>query len=566
MLYPAMSPNKARIEGDCTLPVRPCRTIQVRPVRRGQGRPGACCRWRIPVRRCSRHSCHSSPGRWTFAAASTVSTTFSCRQSAAANPNTSSTGIPVALRDRLQDRGFQVIVDRKGLDAACTVGPQSPNYRGHANEAAVRPPARTTSPDAYPCKDVDLLCPHGASATSRRPPTRVADIWGFVDLNTEREYALARAEQTDSLVIDVTDPATPFEVGTVAGATFSQLAGRQGVATLRLRDAHRWRDPRLREYGSTAASLVVRRSHRNCRTGCGSVAAGTLSRRTTSMSATSTTRPASRSIRGRLAAPAAGARKRRQPRRRSAPSTYDDPVTISSPDRHCLSAATATTRRRCWSTDDRASSCKAGTRQPVKSCSTSTRTPSRSGTSATRPRRSCLSSTTYDNASYVHSGWWTEDGRYLFVHDELDEYARPISTPRFAIFDLEDLARPRFMCEDLDGPQSRAVDHNGYVRGNRYFMSNYTRGLAVLDITDPLRSVGDWATSTLILSPTAPTLEARGESIRSCRAAMCLVSDILGWAVHPGRPHALVGPWREARVLVDDLRRRGRRRSWPSPW
>ena len=34
-----------------------------------------------------------------------------------------------------------------------------------------------------------------------------------------------------------------------------------------------------------------------------------------------------------------------------------------------------------------------------------------------------------------------------------------------------------------------AVDHNGYARGNRYFMSNYSRGLTVLDITNPSEPV-----------------------------------------------------------------------------
>ncbi len=29
-----------------------------------------------------------------------------------------------------------------------------------------------------------------------------------------------------------------------------------------------------------------------------------------------------------------------------------------------------------------------------------------------------------------------------------------------------------------------AIDHNGFVRGNRYYMSNYTRGMTVLDISD----------------------------------------------------------------------------------
>ena len=34
------------------------------------------------------------------------------------------------------------------------------------------------------------------------------------------------------------------------------------------------------------------------------------------------------------------------------------------------------------------------------------------------------------------------------------------------------------------GP-TRASDHNGFTRGNRYYMSNYERGMTILDITDP---------------------------------------------------------------------------------
>ena len=34
-----------------------------------------------------------------------------------------------------------------------------------------------------------------------------------------------------------------------------------------------------------------------------------------------------------------------------------------------------------------------------------------------------------------------------------------------------------------------AIDHNGFARGNRYYMSNYSRGLTVLDITDPASPV-----------------------------------------------------------------------------
>ena len=93
-----------------------------------------------------------------------------------------------------------------------------------------------------------------------------------------------------------------------------------------------------------------------------------------------------------------------------------------------------------------------------------------------------LSSTTYADVGYVHSGWWSEDGRYLFVHDEFDENEADLDTT-VRVFDLADLTDPTLV-KTWTG-STAAVDHNGYVRGSRYFMSNYTRGLTILDIADP---------------------------------------------------------------------------------
>jgi hypothetical protein len=51
------------------------------------------------------------------------------------------------------------------------------------------------------------------------------------------------------------------------------------------------------------------------------------------------------------------------------------------------------------------------------------------------------------------------------------------------IFSIEDLNTP-LQVGQWTGP-TPAIDHNGFVRGNRYYMSNYERGLTILDITDP---------------------------------------------------------------------------------
>ena len=95
-----------------------------------------------------------------------------------------------------------------------------------------------------------------------------------------------------------------------------------------------------------------------------------------------------------------------------------------------------------------------------------------------------LASQPYPNASYAHSGWWSEDGRYVFVQDELDERDFGLNTT-IRVFDMADLRAP-VLAGSWVGP-TRAIDHNGYVKGNRYYISNYSEGLTVLDLTNPAR-------------------------------------------------------------------------------
>lgn len=93
-----------------------------------------------------------------------------------------------------------------------------------------------------------------------------------------------------------------------------------------------------------------------------------------------------------------------------------------------------------------------------------------------------LGSASYNNAQYVHSGWWSEDKKTVFVHDELDEVRNNHNTHLY-LFDVSDLTAPQQIGTWV-GP-TESIDHNGYVRGNRYYMSNYERGVTVLDITNP---------------------------------------------------------------------------------
>lgn len=91
-----------------------------------------------------------------------------------------------------------------------------------------------------------------------------------------------------------------------------------------------------------------------------------------------------------------------------------------------------------------------------------------------------LSTLDYPFIGYTHQGWFTEDQRYFILGDELDEINSGFRS-RTLIFDMTDLDNP-ILHETYLGPTS-AIDHNGYVLGDEFFLANYTAGVRVLDIS-----------------------------------------------------------------------------------
>lgn len=91
-----------------------------------------------------------------------------------------------------------------------------------------------------------------------------------------------------------------------------------------------------------------------------------------------------------------------------------------------------------------------------------------------------ISSVSYPSISYTHQGWFTEDQRYLILGDELDEVDSGFKS-RTLVFDLTDLDNP--IQHDTYLGTTSAIDHNGYVKGDEYFLANYSAGVRVLDIS-----------------------------------------------------------------------------------
>ncbi len=93
---------------------------------------------------------------------------------------------------------------------------------------------------------------------------------------------------------------------------------------------------------------------------------------------------------------------------------------------------------------------------------------------------------TYPDAAFSHQGWLSEDRRYVYLDDELDESNFGIDSFT-RIINVEDLENPFFEGGFSSGAGS--IDHNLYVKDGMIFESNYRSGLRVFDATDPLAPV-----------------------------------------------------------------------------
>ena len=98
-----------------------------------------------------------------------------------------------------------------------------------------------------------------------------------------------------------------------------------------------------------------------------------------------------------------------------------------------------------------------------------------------------ISSAGYPDVGYVHQGWLSEDQRYFFQDDELDETNGLVATTRTVIWDVQDLDDPQV--DDQYFATTNSIDHNQYTVGDYLFQANYTSGLRVLDVRDPVNPV-----------------------------------------------------------------------------
>ena len=93
-----------------------------------------------------------------------------------------------------------------------------------------------------------------------------------------------------------------------------------------------------------------------------------------------------------------------------------------------------------------------------------------------------LSTLDYGTVGLCHQGWASENGRYVFIGDEFDEFSLVAGMTTY-VADVLDLENPTLASTfEYDACN---VDHNMMVRGDYLYQANYAAGLRVLDFTSP---------------------------------------------------------------------------------
>ncbi len=94
-----------------------------------------------------------------------------------------------------------------------------------------------------------------------------------------------------------------------------------------------------------------------------------------------------------------------------------------------------------------------------------------------------IAKASYPDQAYIHQGWFTEDQRYFYQNDELDEAQGKAEHTRTLVWDLKDLDNPKLI-DELTLPE-KSIDHNLYVKGDKMYQANYKSGLRILDVSEP---------------------------------------------------------------------------------
>jgi choice-of-anchor B domain-containing protein len=387
-------------------------------------------------------------------------------------------GVPLEFADKLGEKGFTVVVDSKALDVEKTALIRQ--KVALFERLSLKKEAATCDfgmAGDHPCDNMDLLA-HVPLSDFSINPSAANDIWGFYDLNDNKEYAIIGLRNGIG-VVEVTDPTLPRVVGSIS----SQSTAWRDLKVYQYFDHE---DSSWKSYAYvTADSASVGTMVVDLRGLPESISAGIsgsndvsahnvyLSNVDYATGVALTGMTPYLHIAGSNQQGGSfntyGLDNPQQPN-----SVYLNESSSRGNYSHDVSSMIVTDERKDTQCVLSQAFCEIFFDFNENNFQIWDKTNNNS------PTR--LSTTAYQYVSYVHSGWYTEDKQVVLVHDELDEMDYGLNTT-VRLFELSDFRAPSLL-STWTGP-TRAIDHNGFVRGNRYYMSNYTRGVTVIDISDP---------------------------------------------------------------------------------
>jgi len=384
-------------------------------------------------------------------------------------------GVPTEYREKVRKMGFGAVSDTKAKDIKLSAKEtkllnefQSMNKTSQTFTACNNGLAGN-----FPCNGIDLQARMTPADLHSSSPS-LNDVWGFVDLNDNKEYAIVGLTN-GTVIIDVTNPTTPVEIGYISGINSV------------------WRDLKVYQYFDTpnnryqAYAYVTTEANQ----GLQIIDLGDLPNSVSLVNTTNDFSTAHNIYIANIDYATGIALEGMTPyiyiagsdQSRGAFRVYD----LTDPSSPTLATSAPTGSGYVHDlttfniTDSRTAQCAAG-HNPCELLVDFNETTVDIWDLTDKAAPFLISSTGYDNASYTHSGWWTEDKMFVFIQDELDEQRWGFNTT-LRTLDISDLRAP-FVSNVFTG-STKAIDHNGFTVGNKYYMSNYRRGMTVFDITDP---------------------------------------------------------------------------------
>jgi hypothetical protein len=359
----------------------------------------------------------------------------------------------------------------------------------------------------YPCKDADLLSVLSIEALGGTADTDLNDVWGWTDPQTGTEYALVG--RTDGTAfVDVSSPTEPVYVGTLPSHTTASAwrdvkvyadhafivseapgHGMQVFDLARLRDVGA--DERPKTFDETAhydggESVRLETAHNvavNTDTGFAYIVGGDASGAAPTcgggLHMVNVQSPATPTFAGcgpgvatdaggsgrsaRFSGPSSAARLGPNARQSGSARAKDAGYTH---DAQCVTYRGPDPKHR-----------------GDEICINANETVVNIADVTDKDAPVTIATATYPNVGYVHQAWLTDDHRYLYVDDELDEQNGLVDRTRTLVLDVTDLDNPTFVTSYLGS--TGAIDHNQYIDGNYSYQANYASGLRVLDVAAP---------------------------------------------------------------------------------